>query len=76
MQNGICPALFLAYYPDCNVSTAILILIVTQTNALKDGLRLRPIKNQECVNECLKWPEKPAAVVPDTITEISLHRRP
>lgn len=33
----------------------------------KDGPRLRPIKNQECVNECLKWPEKPAAVFLDTI---------
>jgi len=59
MQNGICPALFLAYYADCNVSTAI--LIDTKTNALKNGLRL--IKNQECVNKRLKWPEKPAAVV-------------
>lgn len=46
MHNGICPALFLAYYPDCNVSTPILIILTdTQTNALKDGLRLRPIKN-------------------------------
>lgn len=45
MQNGICPALFLAYYPDCNVSTAILIILIHKHTPLRNAWDPSKMKN-------------------------------